>query len=59
MQPLTSPYLYGVNRRSENFLIICRIFVPHTQDNAFSLLHVWGAKKRQIMLLNFLIIFII
>ena len=37
--------------------IICRFFAPHSQDNAFSLLHVWGAKKRQMILLNFLIIF--
>ena len=22
MQPLTGPYLYGVNRRSENFLLL-------------------------------------
>ena len=38
--------------------IICRFFAPHSQDNAFSLLHVhvWGAKKRQMMLFNFLII---
>ena len=26
--------------------IICRFFATHSQDNAFSLLHVWGAKKR-------------
>ena len=36
--------------------IICRFFAPNSQDNAFSLLHVWGAKNRQMMLLNFLII---
>ena len=23
--------------------IICHIFAPHSQENAFSLLHVWGA----------------
>ena len=34
--------------------IICRFFAPNSQDNAFSLLHVWGAKKRQMMLLFFL-----
>ena len=94
MQPLTGPYIYGVNRRSENFLllsviytglikteidnwnldgyfhracalcekswrkvqenlvehqiikndkklnsIICLYFAPHSQENAFSLLH--------------------
>ena len=32
-------------------------FKPDSQDNAFSLPHVWGAKTRQMMLLNFLIIF--
>ena len=37
--------------------IICRFFAFDSQYNAFSLLHVWGAKKRQMMLLNFLIIF--
>ena len=39
--------------------IICRFFAPHSQDNTFSLLHLWGAKKRQMMLLNFLSFFII
>ena len=39
--------------------IICRFFAHHSQDNVFSLLHVWDAKKRQMMLINFLIIFII
>ena len=29
----------------------------NSQDNAFSLLHVCGANKRQMMLFNFLIIF--
>ena len=28
--------------------IICRFFAPHSQDNAFSLLHVWGAKTKHI-----------
>ena len=37
--------------------IFSRFFTPHSQENAFSLLHVWGAKKREMMLLNFLIIF--
>ena len=36
---------------------LMRFFAPHSQAKAFSLLHVWGAKKRQMMLLNFLIIF--
>ena len=26
MQPLTGPYVYGVNRRSENFLLFCQIY---------------------------------
>ena len=38
-------------------LFFPNIFAPNSQDNAFSLLHVWGAKNRQMMLLNFFIIF--
>ena len=39
-----------------DFLVTVKA-APHSQDNAFSLLHVWGAKNRQMMLLNFLITF--
>ena len=27
MQPLTGPYIYGVNRRSENFLLLSVYFL--------------------------------
>ena len=26
MQPLTGPYVYGINRRSENFLLLSQIY---------------------------------
>ena len=38
MQPLTGPYVYGVNRRSENFLLLsdlplCEESLPETDIN--------------------------
>ena len=33
MQPLTGPYVYGVNRRSENFLLLSDlIFVQYAKN---------------------------
>ena len=36
MQPLTGPYVYGINRRSENFLLLsdlCEEAVPEADKN--------------------------
>ena len=41
MQPLTGPYVYGVNRRSENFLLLSDLLlreegVPEADINVYS-----------------------